>query len=516
MAKKGVMRSIGAVMIIMLAGKLLSLVSNQVYMSYFGSDNVHLNIYSFAVQIPNYIFQSVGTALSGVVIPVYAALLAKNERKKADGFASNIITVSSLATVILIILGIAASFVIPSFTDYSDKPYVGTAIRIMMPVMLFYCLNYIYQGILQSLGDFISPALVNLPSGILIIAYILLFAKDYGVTGLLITTVIGLFMQFAVMLPSAVKHRYRYRPVIDLKDENLRTAIRMTGPVILGACAYQFNMFCNNLMMTNAAPHSVTLFNFVQNLIISSVMTIVLAITSVMYPTMASKYSSGDNEGFRQSVSETISGMSLVLVPVTFGLMVLRTPFLSLISEHGEITASDIKVESAFLLMYCFCLCFLGIKEIADRAFYSMRQTKISAITGVTIMVINVILGYILSKFTPLCEYGIPLAYSVAAIIGTLFLLIMLRRKVGKFGFKMTENLIKTVAAGAVMALFVYGASVAVSDFIAGDSVMRRALRLAIPTVVGVAVYLICAVVLKIPALKQFLSKLSKRGKNEV
>ena len=56
-------------MILMLVGKLLSLLANQVYLSYFGADNEQLNIFSWVLQIPNYLFQSLGTGLSSTVIP---------------------------------------------------------------------------------------------------------------------------------------------------------------------------------------------------------------------------------------------------------------------------------------------------------------------------------------------------------------------------------------------------------------------------------------------------------------
>lgn len=507
----------------MLAGKLISLVSNQVYLSHFGSELEEINIYSLAVQIPNYIFQSIGTALSSVVIPIYAALIARNRRSEADLFASNIITTGSLLTLILIAAGTGLSFIIPGFTEFSNRPFVGMAIRIMVPVMLFYCLNYIFQGILQSLGDFISPALVNLPSGILIILYITLVRKtgffgklfptpESQVVGLLVVTALGLLSQFLVMIPSAVRHGYRFRFTLKLRDEQLRTAGRMMVPVILGACAYQLNMFFNNMMMSNVAPKSVSLFNFVQNLIISSVMTIVLAITSVMYPKMTEMEAKGDREGFRRTVSSTVGSMTFILAPVTLGLVVLRTPFLSLISLHGEITEADIRKEALFLLMYCVCLVFLGIKEIVDRALYSMRITKISALTGVIIMAVNLGLGYVLSRFTPVKEFGIPLAYSVAVIAGTLYLIIMLRKKIGSFGFGLSENIVKTVVSTLVMGGAVWLCDFALSKKFSLGSLAGRGIRLAVPFAAGVAVYAAVSVILKVPAMKELTARVFHKG----
>ena len=498
-------------MIIMLAGKLLSLVANQVYMSYFGSDLEEINIYSYAIQIPNYLFQTLGTAISSVVIPLYAGLIAQEKKLEADRFGSNIVTVSSAITLVLIGIGTALSFVLPSLTDFENKAFAGTALRIMMPVMLFYCLSFAFQGILQSLGEFTVPALVNLPSGILIILYIRFFADRYGVTGLLATTFIGLFLQFAILIIPARIRGFRYRPTFDLKDPQLKTAGRMTLPIIVGAGAYQLNMLFNNTLMTRVSKDSVTLFNFVQTLILSSVMTIVLAITSVMYPTMTAYEAKGDREGFKRSLSSTVSSMLFILIPITAGLILMRTEFLSLISKWGKITEKDIGVESAFLLAYCLSVPFLGVKEIADRAFYSMKTTKISAITGVLIMVINIVLGYLLSM-TGLKQFGIPLAYSIAAALGTVFLVYKLIKKTGKPDKSLYESLIKTVVSTAIMS----GAVFLISRLIPrGDSVVSRLISLGVPALAGIVVFFVSSLILKNPSLSNLLGKLLHRGGGE-
>lgn len=528
---KGYVRSIGGVMIIMLAGKLLALLASQIYMSTFNPDSDYLNIYSWAINIPNYIFQSFGTALTSVVIPIFAALLVKQEKKKADRFASNVICVSGALTLVLVAVGIGLSFLLPRFTDFSDKGFAGMALRIMMPVMLFYCLCYIYQGVLQSHEKFKSAALVNLPSGIMIIAYVFIARKVFAdsnvansagnksaVMGLLIVTAAGLFMQFAVLIIPAKRAGFRLRAVFDLKDPDLRQAGKMTVPIILGACAYQLNMFFNGMMMASVDNGSkVTLFNFVQNLIISSVMTMVLAITSVMYPTLTKYEAAGDRDGFKRTLSGTMGGTVLLLAPLTAGLIALREPFLSLISMHGEVTYDKIRIEATFLLTYALCIVFLGIKELADRAFYSMKQTKVSAITGVMIMVVNVTLGLVLSRLTPLGAYGIPLAYSVAAIAGTIFLCVMLRRRIGAFGHGLVMTVTKSVLSAAIMGGAVFGTYKLISPAsLEGTSISRRLICTLAPTLVGVIVYFALSLIMKNPALSavtdKFLHKEKKGG----
>ena len=506
------LRSIGSVMILMLVGKLLSLLANQVYLSYFGADNEQLNIFSWVLQIPNYLFQSLGTGLSSTVIPLYAALLAQNRQREASRFGSNIICITSLGMVVLIGLGMAASLFMPQLTDFSDKAYATKALMIMMPVMFFYAMTNIYQGILQSMDRHMSAALINLPSGIVILLYIALFADRFGVTGLLWTVVLGLFLQFAILPLPAHRAGFRFKPVVDLKDENIRTVGRMMLPVVLGASAYQFNMFFNNTMMSAVEPESVTLFNFVQTLILSSVMTLVLAITSVKYPALTVCAAKEDMMGFRKELSGTMGAMIYLLTPIAFGLVCLGHPLLELISLHGKVVPENIDTEAAFLTMYSLCIVFLGLKEIADRALNSLRITRVSAWIGVVIMVVNIFLGFLLSRFSPLGAAGIPLGYSIGVIVGTIWLLSRLKKEILYFGGGLRATTLQSILGSAVMSAAVLAAHRWLSGLFVSGSVLDRMILVFVPMVIGMAVYFTLTYFLRAQPIREFLAPILKRG----
>lgn len=504
MKKDNQLRSIGSVMILMLVGKLLSLLANQVYLSYFGADNEQLNIFSWVLQIPNYLFQSLGTGLSSTVIPLFAALLAQQKVKEANRFGSNIICITTLGMVLLIGLGMAISPLLPKLTDFTDKAYATKALLIMMPVMFFYAMTNIYQGILQSLNHHLEAALVNLPSGIVILLYIACFADRFGVTGLLVTVVFGLFLQFAILPLPAHKAGFRFRPLVDFKDPNIRTVGKMMVPVVLGASAYQFNMFFNNTMMSSVEPESVTLFNFVQTLILSSVMTLVLAITSVKYPALTVHAAKEDMMGFRRELSETMGGMIYLLTPIAFGLICLGHPLLELISLHGKVVPENINTEAVFLTMYSLCIVFLGLKEIADRALYSLRITKVSAWIGVVILVVNVFFGYILSKLTPLGAAGIPLGYSIGVIVGTIWLLSRLKKEILYFGGSLKATTVKSIISSVVMSVCVLGVHHVLAGALTSGSIAARLVLVLVPMVVGMGVYFALTYVLKAEPIRTF------------
>ena len=505
------LRSIGSVMLLMLVGKLLSLAANQVYLSYFGADSEQLNIFSWVLQIPNYLFQSLGTGLCSTFIPLFAALLAQQKYDEASRFGSNILCITLSGTAVLVALGWAISPLLPGLTDFSDKAYALQSLLIIMPVMLFYALTNIYQGILQSLDRHLSAALVNLPSGIVILLYIALGADRFGVTGLLLTVVFGLFLQFAVLPLPAHRAGFRFRPVFDLKDPQLKTVIRMMLPTILGASAYHFNMFFNNTMMSAVEPGSVTLFNFVQTLIITSVMTLVLAITSVKYPALTVCAAKEDMMGFRRELSGTMGGMIYLLTPITFGLICLGHPLLELISLHGKVVPENIDTEAAFLTMYCLCIVFLGLKEIADRALYSLRITKISAWVGVVILTVNILTGWLLSRLTPLGAAGIPLGYSLGVIAGTIWLLFRLKKEILFFGGDLIRTALKSILGSGIMSIAVLAVYRALSGPLGSGSIPHRIGLVLLPTLIGMAVYFTTTYILKASPIRTFIQSIASR-----
>ena len=268
--KKGLLTSISYVMIIMLLSRVLALVSSSMYVSVFGTEDVYINIYSYAVTIPNTIFNCFGTTLSTIVIPIYASHIANKNYDGAKRFADNVITVASVFTLLLVLCGMALSFVLPKFTGF-DSPesysFAVKALMILMPVMLFYGLNYIFQGMLQSVGKYFMPAFVSAPGSIIIIVYVLLFADKYGVMGLVVVTALGLSLQALLLIPPLIRSGYRYKVRFDLKDDDMKSAFRMMLPVFLGASSYQINVFYNNSMAASFDGF-VTVMTYVQNLVV--------------------------------------------------------------------------------------------------------------------------------------------------------------------------------------------------------------------------------------------------------
>jgi len=210
---KSTARAVGTVLAITIFSRIMSLLSNMAYITFFGI-NLETDIYSYATQLPNIIFNSLGTAIVTVVIPIFAGYIATGERDRAFRFANNISGLAITLTVALSAVGVLLSPHLLLLTRFRANGYdfALSALRVMFPVMVFYALNYILQGVLQSLGRYNMPAMVSLPGSIIVILYVFLLGERYGVRGLVTATFIGLAMQALILIPPAFRAGYAFSP----------------------------------------------------------------------------------------------------------------------------------------------------------------------------------------------------------------------------------------------------------------------------------------------------------------
>src|SRR6188472_2785555 len=93
-----------------LASRLAGLVRLQVFAHYFGLESDAADAFNAAFRIPNFLQNLFGEgALSASFIPVYAALVARGERKDADRVAGAVGALLALLVAGLVLLGVLAT-----------------------------------------------------------------------------------------------------------------------------------------------------------------------------------------------------------------------------------------------------------------------------------------------------------------------------------------------------------------------------------------------------------------------
>jgi len=505
---KSVAKSIGIVTILMLFSRVLSLISSSVYAAKFGR-TIEMEIYSFSLQVPLIIFNSLGTALATVVIPIFSGHITTGKNERAYRFADKIITITVVLTLAFSVLCILATplitYLIPKFRNQNYELTVF-ALRVMFPIMIFYGLNYILQGILQSFGKFNMPALVSLPSSLIVILYSLFLSQRFGVKGLVVATFIGLTTQALILIPPIFKTEYRYSPSLIFKDQDIITAAKLVPPVLIGTSAYSVNMLFNNIFCTRFEENTVFMMNWVQNLVLYAVLAFVYSVTAVIFPKLSMHAAQNDMAEFKTSLVKVLSSVTYILIPVTAGFISVRYQLIELLIKWGKINQDDVNFAAVLMALYCIGIVGFGLKEVLDRAFYSLKDTKKPAINGVIMMLINISLSLIFSRFIGV--FGIPLAYSISSLSGSLILVFLIRKKIGNLGLRSFGiNSIKVFGASAVMFLLVVGISMFLDNFSFGMFLIDRCIKLFIPVVLGASSYFLVTYFMKVEEANDMLGK---------
>lgn len=512
---KSVAKTVGLVMIITMLCRVMGLLSNQVYMTHYGV-STDVDIYSYSVSLQLYVINCLGTAIMTVMIPMFAGFFGTGEKKRAFKFADNVITLSFILAAILAVLGIILSPQIVKLTNFSNTAesysFAVKALRIMFPVLIFYTLTFTLQGLLNAQGSFLVPASISFYSSLVIILYVFLLGNRFGITGLLIATLIGLSMQAIVQIPAVYKTEYRYRPSFALRDADVLSGLKLVPPILISSSAYQVNMIYNTSTASRFG-NSVALVVLGQTIVLQAVLALAIAMTSVMFPKLTTMVAQGNISGFKETVIKILKTMIFLLLPITIGLAAVSKETISFIYGYGKFTPENIIVAAKIVALYSIGGIGIGIKEVTDKSFYSLKDTKKPAIVGVIMMVTNILVSLILLPF--LGVFAIPTAYSAAGIMGGFSGLYILRKKVGPFGLSALYTFsIKAVISTVGMIIVVlpltflmgrFVGSVAVAGTI--GKVVVNFIKLIVPVGAGAIVFFVLSVKLGIKEAVETLDK---------
>lgn len=496
------------VLIINVMSRALALVSNSLVTAVFGA-NALTSAYSFSLTLANIITTVIGTTLTTSVIPIYTDLREKGDRNRTNSFLNNTVSLTVIVSFALIAVGNFLAPPIAALAGKGDYAFSVFSIRVLLFSVLFMCLYYIFSGILQANGKFFLAASVSIPSSIITAGYIMLLSEKFGMHGLVFATLAGFFMQAAILAPALRKTDYSFRLSFNYNNDDMKRIFKVIAPVIIGICAHQINILTNSSIAFRYDADNYIVLNNAQNLGVQIVITMVLAVASVIYPRLSELEAKKADKEFSECLTSTLNGIILLLVPVSFGFYMLGDKFIDLIYGYGRFTVENVELGGSVFSLYAIGMLGLGFKEITDRAFYARKNTKISAYNGVFIMAVNIALSIILVK--PFGLRGVAAAYSAAALLGGINILLQFQKKYSDIKIKaLVITVVKSAAASAVMAVVIYF----LRDISIGDSKAALFLTLALSALAGIAVYAAILMLTGTNEIKNFIKNRRKRNDN--
>jgi putative peptidoglycan lipid II flippase len=492
--------------------RVLGLVREIVARRYFGVEGP-INAFTVAFQVPNLVRALVAdAALSSAFVPVFSELLEKGERRRAWRVASTLfwLLLLGLSAVTALFMLIAPLVMRPFGLPAGYEDLAVTLSRILFPIVALLGVSGIVVGILNSYEHFSIPALTPVFWNLAIIVGLVVGVpradtaddKLYVYAGAIL---VGTVIQVLLPIPWLRGRDDRLRVLIDWRDPAVKQTFVLMVPVMLGLGLININTvigtffaarFIDPTISPSAIDAAFRIYMLPQGMFS-------VAVATVLFPSLARRAARGDVDGFRHTVGVGIRQIAFLLVPASAVTAVLAEPIVRLLYQRGAFDADQTPVVAGALAAFSLGLVFNGMMLMLNRAFFSLQ----SPWTPTTIALGNLALNTALyAALYRVGTWGIPLGISIANIVSTGVLLLVLRRRLRRieFGETARATALITLASG-ILAGIAYAVWWGLDEAL-GRSGGAQLVSVGAALVAGGAVYLVCCRLLGVRELEALLS----------
>jgi putative peptidoglycan lipid II flippase len=472
-ARSNVARNAGIVSLAVMVSRVLGLVRDQVFAALFGA-GLQYDAFLTAFRIPNLLRDLFAEgALSAAFVTTFAQVLEKRGEEEAFRLSNRIATAMMLVVGALSVVGwIFAREIVywlaPGFFDVPGKSELTIHLtRMMIPFLLFVALAAQAMGLLNACRRFgipaMAPAFFNVGSifGGLLFAYgVGPFLNLTPIEGMVIGTLLGGFLQFAVQWPSLRRVGFRYRPMLSFTDPGVRQIVRLMGPAVIGTAAVQINVFVNTNFasaiidpVTGAVANGpVSWLSYAFRFMQFPIGVFGVAIATATLPPLSRSTARQDYNEFRQTLAHALVLVFLLCIPSAVGLAILGRPIIALIFEYGRFTPFDTVQTGNALTAYAIGLAGYAAIKVLSPAFYALGDARTPMLVSLFSVAVNYFMNSILVG--PFGHVGLAFSTSTVALVNFILLTLLMRRKLGGLqGRQLGGSLLRI--CGATIALAV-------------------------------------------------------------
>ena len=494
-------RAIGGAALVLalgnLSGSLLGFVRQAAISGAFGQTS-QTDAFNTASIVPQMFYDlTIGAAVSAALIPMFTEVFERDGREALRRLVGSVFGLAwiVLAVVVLLLVLLARPFVSllaagldPQHTSQVTGLTVQI-VRILVPSLLFLGTSAILLSTLYSLRRFTVPAFAPSLYHLGIIAGALFLARPLGIMALPIGALVGAACQSSVQAFALARDGRFPRPHFVLTPE-LRRILTLYAPVAAGLLISVGGQIIDihfKLALETGALSAMTQATTLTQFPIGIA---VAALSFAVMPTLSSHAAFERGESFKETLAFGIRLVLFLTIPAAAGYVVLSTPIVALILQHGAFTRADTLRVGTALTGYAIQIPFVGVDQLLIFAFYARRNTVTPMLVGILGVVVYVSSALLLMPRLQIL--GLALANTLQNSCHALVLLILLLLTIGRFGDRaMLRSIGLSIGAAAVMSVVALGCTAALQGAgLSGGALVDRFLAAFVPIVVGAAAYI--------------------------
>ena len=464
--------------------------------------------YSTAYEIYNVLLM-----ISTAGLPV--AMSRMISQASSLGHYNQVRRIYSTARGIFLTLGIAGSLLMTVFcrqlAEFQNQPDAWAAIGCLGPCVLLICVMSTFRGFFQGQSNMLPTsvsqvieAIVKLFVGMAAAVAILYFTKSVPLAagGAILGVTISCLVS-SVYLYSCFHKAYSVLPATGEKaDSYSRTAKRLLAiaiPITIGSAGLQIltmletKIYMGQLLglgYTQLEADSMKgIYNMSQT-IYNMPCAFITPITISIIPAITSHLTLLDHKAAKATEESAVRVTGLICMPCAFGLAVLAEPVTALL---GGYTGEDLALSTQLMSIMGMNIIFNAVVLLTNAMMQAHGHAVVPVINMFTAGILRLIVVYILTGNPDIGIVGTPIGAMVCFLCITVLNLISMRRCMPDAP-AIVKNLARPFLAAAIMGVFTYGSWFALKTL----GVTSRLVLCALPVMVGVAVYAVAAVGLKV------------------
>jgi putative peptidoglycan lipid II flippase len=432
---------------------------------YFGANAIY-SAFTFAFTIPNLFRKLLGEgALSAAFIPLYAQAV-KREHEGQVELSSNDFAAASVNLLCSILLGLtivgeALLFLLYWFVPMRPDRLLATQLTmIMLPYVLLVCGAAFMGSILQVHHRFAAITFTAVVSNVCLIVAMVAAARTYdlntnqgqlaAVRWLAVSVLIAGVLQIVILLPSLRVAGFRFRAMLHFMTPAVRQMIRMTIPVALSAGVLQISTLLDKAVAfylsrngsdttMNLFGHSIWLpmaegatqrLNWAQFMYQFPLGVFAIALATAIFPRLSADALDHGRQQFKNVLRQGVEASLFIGLPASIGMIVVRTPAVQLLFQHGSFTAEDTRLVALSTAIYSGAIWAFSLQQILNRAYYSLHDTTTPLVWGIVNLSLNLLVEFPL-LWTGLAESAMAVGTLVSFSIQAVAMLWMLDRRIG-------------------------------------------------------------------------------------
>jgi putative peptidoglycan lipid II flippase len=409
-----------------LLSRLAGLVRLQVFAHYFGLESDAADAFNAAFRIPNFLQNLFGEgALSASFIPVYAALVARGERKAADRVAGAVGALLALVVGILVLVGVFATplliaAIAPGFTG-EKRELTIQLVRILFPGAGLLVLSAWCLGVLNSHHRFLLSYAAPVMWNAAMIATLVIFGASSSLPRLAALlawgSVIGSFVQFAVQVPVVLRVAPDLRFALDLASEHVRIVSRNFVPVFISRGVVQVSAYIDALLASLLPTGAVTGIANAQVLYTLPVSLFGMSVAAAELPTMSGE-AVADAQGYellRRRLDGGLRRIAFFVVPSAMAFLALGDVLVAALLQTGRFRHEDAVYVWGILAGSAVGLLASTLGRLYSSTYYALRDTRTPLRFAIVRVVLTTVLGYLFAIPLPRL-LGVPQAWGAAGL----------------------------------------------------------------------------------------------------